>query len=86
LVTKATTPPSASEPYSELAGPRTISTRLSVSRSVKLRLALENEPMSKRVGMAMPSVCTRTRLPSRPRMRMLQAEARALRVTDRPGS
>ncbi|MNS90639.1 hypothetical protein D3C72_1246970 [compost metagenome] len=86
-MTKATTPPSASEPYSELAGPRTISTRLSVSRSVKLRLALENEPMLKLVGMAMPSVWMRTRLPSRPRMRMLPRPKRvALRLTDRPGS
>ncbi|MCY1243443.1 hypothetical protein D9M72_564590 [compost metagenome] len=86
-MTKATTPPSASEPYSALAGPRTISTRLSVSRSVKLRLASEKLPMLKALGMAMPSVWISTRLPSSPRMRNPPRPNRAgLLVTEIPGS
>ena len=67
---KETTPPSASEPYSELVGPRTTSTRLSVSRSTKLRLALEKLPIENASDTGMPSVWMRTRLPPSPRMRM----------------
>ncbi|MNG25557.1 hypothetical protein D3C84_1104320 [compost metagenome] len=87
MVSNATTPPSASEPYSALPGPRTTSTRLSVSRSTKLRLAVEKLPIENASGTAMPSVSMRTRLPPRPRMRMSPRPKRPVPVvTVMPGS
>ena len=84
---KDTTPPSASEPYSELDGPRTISTCFSVSRSTKLRFAFEKLPIENASDTGMPSVWMRTRLPSRPRMRKPPRPKRPkLEVTVTPGS
>jgi hypothetical protein len=82
-----TTPPMASLPYSEDAGPRSTSTRCTNARSTKLRPESEKLPMEKPPAEGMPSTSTATRLPVMPRtVKVSRPKRNGSLRTLRPGS